>query len=90
MSIIGWIVLGLIAGAIAKAILPGEQGGGWIVTIILGIIGAILGGFLASALFDINVNEGFWNLPTWISAIVGSIIVLVIWGFIRSKTGKRA
>ncbi|MBO1031523.1 GlsB/YeaQ/YmgE family stress response membrane protein [Tessaracoccus sp. SD287] len=90
MSIIGWIVLGLIAGAIAKAILPGEQGGGWLVTIIIGIIGAILGGFLASALFDVNVNDGFWNVSTWISAIIGSIIVLVIWGFIRSRSGRRA
>ncbi|MGA4508999.1 GlsB/YeaQ/YmgE family stress response membrane protein [Propionibacteriaceae bacterium G1746] len=90
MSILAWIVLGLIAGAIAKAILPGEQGGGWIVTIILGIVGAILGGFIASALFGVNVNESFWSLPTWISAIVGSLIVLVIWGFIRSKAGKRA
>lgn len=90
MSIFGWIILGLIAGAIAKAILPGEQGGGWLVTIIIGIIGALLGGFIASALFSINVNEGFWSLPTWISAIVGSLIVLVIWGFIRSRTGKAA
>ena len=90
MSIIGWIILGLIAGAIAKAILPGEQGGGWVVTIIIGIIGAILGGFLASALFDVNVNDSFWSLTTWLSAIIGAIIVLAIWGFIRSRSGRRA
>ena len=89
MSILGWIVLGLLAGAIAKAILPGDQGGGWIVTIILGIVGAILGGFLASAIFGIDVNESFWSLPTWVSAIIGSIIVLLIWGFIRGRAGRR-
>ena len=44
MGIIGWIVLGLVAGAIAKAILPGTQGGGWIITLILGVVGALLGG----------------------------------------------
>ena len=46
MSIIGWIVLGLIAGAIAKAILPGRQGGGWLVTLLLGVVGALLGGWI--------------------------------------------
>ena len=49
MGIIGWIILGLIAGAIAKRILPGTQGGGWIITLILGVVGALLGGFLGSA-----------------------------------------
>ncbi|MGA4669250.1 GlsB/YeaQ/YmgE family stress response membrane protein [Propionibacteriaceae bacterium Y1923] len=90
MGIISWIVLGLIAGAIAKAILPGEQGGGWLVTIILGIVGALVGGFLASVLFNVNVNQSFWNLATWLSAIIGSLIVLVVWGFIRSKGSKAA
>ena len=51
MGIIGWIVLGLVAGAIAKAILPGTQGGGWIITLILGVVGALLGGFIGSAVF---------------------------------------
>lgn len=88
MSIFGWILLGLIAGAIAKAILPGTQGGGWIVTIILGIVGAILGGFIASALFNVNVNGSFWDLKTWLFAIIGSLIVLLIWGFISSR-GRR-
>ncbi|MGO2596737.1 MAG: GlsB/YeaQ/YmgE family stress response membrane protein, partial [Glutamicibacter arilaitensis] len=45
MGFIGWIVLGLIAGAIAKAIKPGEQGGGWIATLLLGVVGAIVGGW---------------------------------------------
>lgn len=88
MGIIGWILLGLIAGAIAKAILPGEQGGGWIATIILGIVGALLGGFIGSVLFDVDLNKGFFNLSTWISAIGGSLLVLIIWGFIKSKSHR--
>ena len=89
MSIIGWIILGLIAGAIAKAILPGRQGGGWIVTIILGIVGALLGGFLGSVLFGVNINE-FWSISTWLLAIGGSIIVLLIYGLVTRGSSRRA
>lgn len=84
MGIIGWIVLGLIAGAIAKAILPGRQGGGWIATLILGVIGAVLGGFIGSAIFGIGLEE-FWSIQTWLVAIAGSILALVIWGFITKN-----
>ena len=79
MGIIGWIVLGLIAGAIAKAVLPGTQGGGWLATLILGVVGALLGGFIGSAVFGIGL-ENFWSLQTWIVAILGSIVVLLIYG----------
>lgn len=80
MGIIGWVVLGLIAGAIAKAILPGRQGGGWLMTLLLGVVGALLGGFIGSAVFGIGL-ETFWSLQTWIVAILGSILVLAIYGF---------
>jgi len=88
MTIIGWILLGLIAGAIAKAILPGAQGGGWIVTIILGIVGALLGGFIGSALFGIGL-EGFFSLETWLLAIGGAILVLLIYGLV-TRGSRRA
>jgi len=84
MGILGWIVLGLIAGAIAKLILPGRQGGGWIVTLLLGVVGALLGGWLGSVLFDVSL-EDFWSLQTWLLAIAGSIIVLLIWGLIFGR-----
>jgi len=88
MGIIGWIILGLIAGAIAKAILPGNQGGGWIVTIILGIVGALLGGFLGSVIFDVKL-EGFFDITTWLLAIGGSIVVLLIYGLV-TRGSRRA
>jgi len=88
MGFIGWIVLGLIAGAIAKAILPGKQGGGWIATLILGVVGALLGGWLGSAIFHVDLGS-FWDLKTWILSIVGAIIVLLIWGFITKRGAKR-
>ncbi|WP_395639710.1 GlsB/YeaQ/YmgE family stress response membrane protein [Pseudolysinimonas sp.] len=89
MGILGWIVLGLIAGAIAKAILPGRQGGGWIATLILGVVGALLGGFIGSAVFGIGLEE-FWSLQTWIVAIVGAIIVLLIYGLVTRGSRTRA
>ncbi len=81
MGILGWIVLGLVAGAIAKLILPGRQGGGWIITLILGIVGALLGGFLGSVLFNAPLQD-FFSLQTWLLAIGGSIIVLLIYGLV--------
>ncbi len=88
MGIIGWIVLGLIAGAIAKAILPGTQGGGWLITLILGVVGALLGGFIGSAVFGIGL-ENFWSLQTWIVAILGSIVVLLLYGLF-TRGSRRA
>ena len=84
MGIIAFIILGLIAGAIAKAILPGNQGGGWIATIILGIIGAMVGGWLGSVLFNRGLNN-FFDIQTWLLAILGSLVVLVVWGFVTKR-----
>ncbi len=88
MGIIGWIVLGLVAGAIAKAILPGTQGGGWIITLILGVVGALLGGFIGSAVFGIGL-EGFFSIQTWLLAIGGAIVVLLIYGLV-TRGSRRA
>ena len=88
MGIIGWIVLGLAAGAIAKAILPGSQGGGWIITLVLGVVGALLGGFIGSAIFGIGL-EGFFSIQTWLLAIGGAILVLLIYGLV-TRGSRRA
>ncbi len=86
MGILGWIVLGLIAGAIAKLIMPGDDPGGVIVTMLLGIIGAVIGGFLGSLLCGVGL-ENFWSLQTWLVAIVGSLVIL---GIYRLIVGRRA
>lgn len=88
MGIIGFLILGLIMGALAKLILPGKQGGGWIATLVLGVLGALLGGWLGSAIFGVGLEE-FWSLQTWLVALVGALVVLGIWGFITSRGHAR-
>jgi uncharacterized membrane protein YeaQ/YmgE (transglycosylase-associated protein family) len=88
MGIIAFIILGLLAGAIAKALLPGDDPGGFIVTMLIGIVGAILGGFLAGALFDADPLDEFFDLSTWLTAIVGAIILLLIYRMVTGRRGR--
>ena len=87
MGIIGWILLGLVAGVIAKAILPGDDPGGLIVTLIIGIVGALLGGFVARALGFGDPIDEFFDISTWLAAIIGAIVLLMIY---RMVVGRRA
>jgi uncharacterized membrane protein YeaQ/YmgE (transglycosylase-associated protein family) len=87
MGIIGWILLGLLAGIIAKAVLPGDDPGGFIVTTIIGIVGAILGGLIARALGIGDPIDEFFDISTWLAAIIGAIGLLVVW---RLVVGRRA
>src|SRR6476660_10266767 len=84
MGIIGFLILGLIAGAIAKAILPGRQGGGWVVTMVLGVVGAILGGWIGSLIFGGGLGD-FFDLRTWLLSILGAVIVLLVYGAIAGR-----
>ena len=86
MGILGWILLGLFAGAIARALIPGRtEPGGCIGTTAVGILGALLGGFIATAL-DIGEIRDFFNLETWLIAIAGSVLLLLI---LSAITGRR-
>ncbi len=78
MGFIAFLILGLIAGAIAKLLMPGKQGGGWLITLLLGVVGALLGGWLGSVLFNAPLGD-FFSIWTWVLAIVGSFIVLLIY-----------
>ena len=86
MGIIGWIILGLLAGLIAKAILPGEDPGGIIITTLIGIAGALIGGFITRALGFGDPIDEFFDLSTWLGAIIGSIVLLLIY---RALFGAR-
>ena len=88
LGIIAFIILGAIAGALAKALLPGDDPGGFIITTIVGIVGAILGGFLAAALFDADPLDEFWDISSWLTAIVGAIILLVIYRVVVGRNRR--
>ena len=84
-SIIVWLIVGFIAGYLAKLIMPGPDGGGVIATIILGIVGAMVGGFIGRAVFDNSAaNDGF-SIMGLVFAVIGALIVLAIY---RLATGR--
>jgi uncharacterized membrane protein YeaQ/YmgE (transglycosylase-associated protein family) len=83
MGILSWIILGLIVGALAKLIMPGDDPGGIIITILIGIVGAFLGGYLGS-LLGLGEVTGF-NFASILMAIVGALILLIIYRIIRKK-----
>jgi uncharacterized membrane protein YeaQ/YmgE (transglycosylase-associated protein family) len=86
VGIIGWVVLGLLVGLIAKAIMPGEEKGGFIVTTLLGIGGALLGGFIAAIVGAGDPIDEFFDISTWLAAIAGALIILFAWNTIRERT----
>jgi uncharacterized membrane protein YeaQ/YmgE (transglycosylase-associated protein family) len=84
MGIIAWIVVGLIAGALAKLIMPGDDPGGIIVTILLGIVGAFVGGFVVNLLGGAGVT-GF-NLWSIVVATLGAIVLLAIYRMVAGRS----
>ena len=84
----GWfafLILGIIAAVIAKLIL--RQKVGWFLTIVLGVVGALLGGWVSTLIFGINIYDanGFWSIPSWLFAIGGAVIVLLVFGLLRRR-----
>jgi uncharacterized membrane protein YeaQ/YmgE (transglycosylase-associated protein family) len=85
VGIIAFIILGLLAGAIAKALLPGDDPGGFIITALIGVAGALIGGFLAGAIFDADPMDEFFDISTWLTAIIGSIVLLLIYRLVMGR-----
>lgn len=84
MGIIAWIIFGLIAGIIAKLIMPGRDGGGFFLTCIFGIVGAVVGGWLAT-MFGIGGSISGFNLHSFLVAVVGAILVLGVFRLLRRE-----
>lgn len=84
MGIISWIVLGLIAGVIAKMLMPGKDPGGFIITILLGIAGALVGGFIANAM-GIGAGVTGFNLGSFIIAVLGAILLLLLYRMLKGR-----
>ncbi|MFC8585234.1 GlsB/YeaQ/YmgE family stress response membrane protein [Streptomyces sp. NPDC057217] len=90
MGIIAWIVIGLLAGLIAKALTPGRDPGGFIITTLLGIAGGLLGGWLGKVIFGVDSVDGFFELSTWIAAIIGSVILLLLYRLFTGGSRRHA
>jgi uncharacterized membrane protein YeaQ/YmgE (transglycosylase-associated protein family) len=94
MGVIAWIVLGLGAGLLGNMLIPGRRSQGLIVTCLIGVVGALAGGWLATKLFHIHTLHGFFNLSTWLTAIVGAAILLLIFHLFSQRgsysRGRRA
>lgn len=80
-SLIGTIIVGFVVGLIARAVKPGDDKLGWVMTIVLGIAGALVAGYLGRALGWYGPGEP----AGWIASVVGAVILLVIYGMVRSR-----
>ena len=94
MVVIGWIIVGLLAGALAKIILPGKQGGGWISTMLLGLIGAFAGGLLFGLFGRKGIGAVFsdpWSWGSFFIAVIGAVVFSFVWGLLtKNKAGRDA
>jgi len=88
MGIFAWIVLGLAAGLLANMLIPGKRSQGIILTCLIGIAGAVGGGWVATTAFHVHTLHGFFNLSTWLTAIAGSAILLLAFRLVTGRTGR--
>jgi uncharacterized membrane protein YeaQ/YmgE (transglycosylase-associated protein family) len=88
MNIIAWVVLGILAGAIGKAIYPGTQGGGILGTMLLGIVGAFIGGSLMTffSTGTLQLTAASLSIPGIVVAVIGAIVAIFLWGLITRRT----
>ena len=90
MGIIAWIVLGLGSGLLANMLIPGRRSQGLILTCVIGIVGVLAGGWAATRLFHVHTLNGFFNLSTWLTAIAGPAVLLLIFHLVSGRsTGSR-
>ena len=82
LGIIGWMVFGLIVGALAKFLMPGDDPGGWVITMLLGIAGALTGGWLGHAVGWYGPNES----AGWLMSIAGAIVLLILYRLFTRRT----
>jgi uncharacterized membrane protein YeaQ/YmgE (transglycosylase-associated protein family) len=89
MGVIAWIILGLVAGLLANMLIPGRRSQGLILTCLIGIAGALGGGWAATKIFHIHTLHGFFNASTWLTAIAGAAILLLIFHLLSGNTSRR-
>ena len=85
-AIVSWLIFGLIAGGIARFLLPGKQSMGWWLTIVLGIVGSFVGGGISYLIW--GTGEGFFQPSGWIMSIIGAVVVLLLYGWGSQQSSK--
>ena len=90
MGIIAWIVLGLGAGLLANTLIPGRRQQVLLITCIIGVAGALLGGWIATKVFHVVTLHGFFNLSTWLTAIAGAAVLLLVYHLFTSQGSGRS
>jgi uncharacterized membrane protein YeaQ/YmgE (transglycosylase-associated protein family) len=90
MGIIAWIILGLVAGLLANMLIPGKRSQGLILTCLIGIAGALGGGWVATKLFHVHTLHGFFNLSTWLTAIAGAAVLLLVFHLFTRNSSSRS
>jgi uncharacterized membrane protein YeaQ/YmgE (transglycosylase-associated protein family) len=88
MGIIAWIVIGLVSGLLAHRLLPGRSEQGLIRPCVIGISGALLGGWVAISLFHMQTLNGFFNLSTWLTALIGAAVLLLAYHALTGRSGE--
>jgi uncharacterized membrane protein YeaQ/YmgE (transglycosylase-associated protein family) len=90
MGIIPWIILGLGAGLLANMLIPGRRQQGLILTCLIGIAGALGGGWAATRIFHVHhALQGFFNASTWITAVAGAAVLLLAYHLATGRSGRR-
>ncbi|MDX1963347.1 MAG: GlsB/YeaQ/YmgE family stress response membrane protein [Pirellulales bacterium] len=89
LAFMWWIVIGLVAGLLARLIMPGNQPMGWVMTIMLGLLGSIVGGFLASMIFGTDPREPGFQTGGFIASTIGALILLALYGAYERRTTSR-
>jgi uncharacterized membrane protein YeaQ/YmgE (transglycosylase-associated protein family) len=87
MGVIAWIVLGLGSGLLANMLVPGPRSQGLILTCVIGVVGALAGGWAATRLFHVHTLQGFFNVSTWLTAIVGAAVLLLVFHLVSGRSG---
>ena len=90
MDIIAWLVVGAVAGWLAGLLVKGDEGYGLIGTILVGLVGALVGGFVVGAITGSDPMDGVFDISTIVTAVIGAVVLVLLVGWFRTRRGSMA